>query len=363
VLRLPMTPLRTAVVGCGLQGRLHAINLHANPEAEVIALCDREEARAGLLAAELGLPATAVHSDHRRLLERHRPQLLTVATMPDSHREIAVDALRAGADVLCEKPMAHTLSDAVQMAAVARQTGRTLTIGFNLRHSSAAQAVHAFIERGELGAPVCGRGSMLETQVPWWGPHQVKALSGGGAFAATAVHMIDLLMWLAGSPRPLTATASTARLYPAKRGATITEAARSRPYDVEDLAFGHVRFDSGFWLTVEGAWTWDVPGSECDFELVGERAQASVMPLSFWREDAGELRDVTAGTRGDLDEQSSIAAELGEVVASLRAGREPLVTVLQALEVQAVVDALYRSAESGREVDVADVRTSAEAAR
>ena len=356
-----MSALRTAVVGCGYQGRLHVSALAANPDAEVVAVCDRDLPRARRLAAEFGV--AEVCADHREAIARHDLDLLTVCTMPDSHREITVDALAAGADVLCEKPMAHNLEDARAMAAAAREHDRLLAIGFNLRYSGAAQALRAALDDGTLGEPVCARGSMLETQVPWWGPHQVRAVSGGGAIAATAVHMIDLLMWFAGNPRPLTATASTTRMYPRKRGATVPEGARERAYDVEDLAFGHVRFDSGFWLTVEGAWTWDAPGSECSFDFVGDRAQASAAPLRLWRERGGELIDITGTRVWDIDEEGSVEAELNEMVAAVRERGPALATAQQALEVQAVVDAIYRSAVAGREVEVADVRTPVEASQ
>ncbi len=122
--------------------------------------------------------------------------------------------------------------------------------------------------------------------------------------------MIDLLMWLADNPRPLTATASAARLFPRKRGSAVPEAAQAERYDVEDIAFGHVRFESGFWITIEGAWTWDEPGWECRFDLVGDRAQASAEPLRFSAERSGEPTDITGGVEGDLDFPSSVDTEL-----------------------------------------------------
>jgi predicted dehydrogenase len=347
-------PLRVAVVGCGLQGRLHLECLGAMDGVALVAACDRDEGR--LAAASSDFEVDAGYASHRDLLERERVDLVTVCTLPDSHREIALDAFAAGTHVLCEKPMAADLDGGRAMAEAARSSGCLLSVNFNLRHSSAAQAVRAFVEDGRLGAPVCARGSMLETAIPWWGLHGVRSSSGGGAIASTAVHMIDLLMWLAGSPRPVRASASTARLFPRKRASALPDHAYADRYDVEDLAVGHVRFDSGFWMTIDGAWTWDEPGSECRFDLVGDRAQASAEPLRFSAERGGSLVDITAGARGDLDFSASTCAGLADVVAAVREGREPLVTADEALQVQAVVDALYRSAAEGRDVAVADVR-------
>lgn len=348
--------LRVAVVGCGFQGRLHLEFLKEIDSVEVVAVCDLDETRLAAAADEYGVPAR--FASHEDLLSDETVDLITICTMPESHPEITLDALAAGAGVLCEKPMAADLEGALAMAEAAERTGGFLTIGYNLRYSTAAQAVRAFVDDGRLGRPVWARGSMLETVIPWWGPHCIREKSGGGALASTAVHMIDLLMWLAGNPRPIAVTASSARLFPRKRGSTAPDAWNSETYDVEDLVFGHLRFDSDFWMTVEGAWTWDEPGWECRFDLVGDRAQAGVEPLRFSAEHDGHLLDVTDSARGDMDFPSSIRRQLIDVVDALLMGRSPLVTVEQALEVQAVVDAFYRSTEEGREVSVRDVRAS-----
>ncbi len=346
--------VRVAVIGCGFQGRLHLDCLGRIPDLRVVAICDRDCDRLRAAAREFGIPHE--FSDHRSLLEHQRVDLVTVCTMPETHCEIAIDALGAGAAVLCEKPMATDLEAARTMVCAAQRSERPLAVGFNLRYSSAAQAIHKFVAQGRLGVPVCARGSMLETEIPWWGPHQLKSVSGGGAIASTAVHMIDLVMWLAGNPRPITASASFAQLFPRKRGDSAPAGHQVEGYDVEDLAFGHVRFESGFWMTIEGGWTWDAPGSECRFDLVGDRAQASAEPLRFSVERSGRLVDLTEGITGDLDFPESIERELADVVAAIRDGRSPLVTAEQALEVQAVVDALYRSAAEGREVSVEQTR-------
>jgi predicted dehydrogenase len=194
---------------------------------------------------------------------------------------------------------------------------------------------------------------MLADDVPWWGRHYVKGVSGGGALASTAVHMLDLILWLAGSPRPLTATASMTTLFPAKRGAGAPAGAAAE-YDAEDLVFGHVRCEGGFWLSIEGAWVWEGSGWNYSCDLVGDRAQARLDPLDVRGERDGKgLADLLpAGSAADTDFPSSVARELADVVAAVRGEREPVVTLEQALAVQAVTDALYRSAELGREVEV-----------
>ena len=221
-------PLRVGIVGCGFQGRLHAEVLNAIDGVEVAAVCDSDAQRANDVARDFGVPRVFGH--HEALLDAARYDLVTVCTMPNTHRQITLAALACGAHVLCEKPFALDASQALDMIVAAERAGRLLSVGFNMRFMDGALAMRRFIDDGQLGRPVCGRGWMLAGDVPWWGKHYIKAVSGGGALAATAVHVIDLATWLAGSPRPLTATASSARIFPRKRGAAAPAATTSSRY-------------------------------------------------------------------------------------------------------------------------------------
>jgi predicted dehydrogenase len=283
----------------------------------------------------------------------HGLDLVSVCTMPDTHSDLVVSALKAGAHVICEKPLARSAEEAAVMVRAADRADRLLMVGYNMRYMGATTAVRRFMAEGLLGDLVCARGFMLADDVPWWGKHYVRALSGGGALNSSAVHMIDLLMWLAGNPRPLTATASMARVFPRKRGHDVPAEAMAS-YDVEDVVCGHVRFDSGFWLTIEGAWTYDRPGWNYSFDALGTRGQAHLQPLELFTERDGVVVRVFEDAPTDPDFVGALGPELRDVVESARTGclAEPLATGRQALVVQAVVDALYRSAREGREVTV-----------
>ena len=343
-------PLRVGIVGCGFQGRLHAEILSSLQGVQVAAVCDRDAARAAEVASEFGV--AGVHGDYRALLDAGGYDLVTVCTMPDTHRQITLDALECGANVLCEKPFALDASQALDMVSAAERAGLMLSVGFNMRFMDGALALRRFVDEGLLGTPICGRGWMLAGDVPWWGKHYIKAISGGGALAATAVHVLDLATWLAGSPRPVTATASSARVFPRKRGKGAPGPEAREAFDVEDMLFGHVRFEGGFWLTLEGSWVWDEPGWNYSLDLVGDAGQARMDPLRLAAERDGAPVDVTGAASGGMDFPPSVARELADVVAAIREGREPLVRAREALVVQAITDALYRSADLGREVDV-----------
>jgi predicted dehydrogenase len=344
------SPMRAAVIGCGFQGRLHVENLVSLPGIEVVVVCDTAPERAEALAAEFGVPHWCTAYD--QALD-DSIDLVSVCTMPNTHREITVLAAGHGSHVLCEKPMATSAAEAADMVEAAEQHGVRLGIGFNMRFTDSARVIRAHCTSGELGRLVCARTHMLADDVPWWGRHYDRSVSGGGALAATAVHMLDLVWWLAGKPRPLTATASTTTLFPGKRGHGAPSAEARALYSVEDLVFGHIRFEGGFWMSVEGAWVWDQPGWNYGFDLVGDRAQARFEPLEIRGERGGALTHLYGPVQAANDFPTSVAAEVEAFVESIRWGTESDVAAgRDGLVVQSVVDAMYASAASGHEVEV-----------
>jgi predicted dehydrogenase len=345
-----MNDIRVGVIGCGLQGQAHVREFSAMDGVQVTAIADLEGERLSAVGDQFHVPHR--HTDAVRLLDQEL-DLVSVCTMPKTHRDFVVRALEAGAQVLCEKPLARNAGEAAEMVRGAERCDRLLMVGFNMRYMGATTAVRRFMDEGLLGDLVCARGFMLADDVPWWGKHYVEAVSGGGALNSTAVHMLDLLTWLAGNPRPLTASASMATVFPRKRAHGAPEGA-SDAYDVEDVVFGHVRFEGGFWLTIEGAWTYDRPGWNYSFDALGTRGQAHLQPLELFTERDGTPVRVFEDTATEPDFVGSLRLELRDVVESVRTGRvtEHLATGRQALTVQALTDALYRSAREHREVAV-----------
>ncbi len=166
--------------------------------------------------------------------------------------------------------------------------------------------------------------------------------------------MLDLVWWLVGRPRPVTATASMATLFPKKRGASAHALANRGRYNTEDIIFGHVRFENGFWMSIEGSWIWNKPGWNYGFDLIGDKAQAHFDPLEIIAEADGNLVDITNGRPSGRDMSASLAREIEEVVSAISGGTPAshTATADEALVTQSLVDALYASAEAGREVPV-----------
>lgn len=177
-----MDMLKAAVIGCGGAGQLHARGYDLAPDCRLVAVCDIDAERAESLAAEWNIPAYTIFE---ALLEKEQPDVVSVTTGEYHHVEPTVSALNAGAHVLCEKIMAHSLVAGEAMLAAARRTRRVLGVNYNYRHVPAYIRIRDHLAAGTLGAPVL---LVAQTHAYLW--H----------------HMLDLMRFFFGQPVAIRAT-------------------------------------------------------------------------------------------------------------------------------------------------------------
>lgn len=342
--------LRVAVIGCGVQGRIHLNAYRKLPYVDIVACCDVDTTRLETAGRDFGV--TRRFTSYHDLLNDEPVDLVSVCTMPVTHQMIATACLDAGANVLCEKPMAMNVSEGEAMVAAAQRNKKILTVGLNMRWMGSAQFAQRWVAEGRLGVPQYAHVYALANDIPWWGRHYEKDVSGGGVLASTAVHVLDLLLWVIGYPQALTVSASMRRRFPSRRGSTAPTPAARDAYDVEDLLCAHLRFADNIALTLEAAWAYDAFKSRYGFELVGSQGLLQYDPLTVVTEQNGAPVDVTPPGIADTDWANSVQRQLSDVVNALRTNHSPLVRVEQALAVQRITDALYASAAAGHEVQL-----------
>ncbi|MFO1106643.1 MAG: Gfo/Idh/MocA family oxidoreductase [Amaricoccus sp.] len=181
-----MTPIRTLVVGLGNMGRSHALAYHDDPAFEIVGLVNRS---APVLPEPLRpYPFLA---DFAEALARLRPDLVSIATYSDSHADLAVAAMQAGAHVFVEKPLATSLADAERVAATARATGRKLVVGYILRHHPSWQRLIA--EARDLGGPYVFRLNLnQQSSGPTWAVHKAL-MRTTPPIVDCGVHYVDVM--------------------------------------------------------------------------------------------------------------------------------------------------------------------------
>lgn len=358
-------PVRVAIMGLGAQGTNHLRAIHSlgRELAEITGLCDMRADR--LADAKLSWPEAATSEDYREILASGDLDLVIVATMPNTHAEIAIGAMEAGASVLCEKPFAMCLSEAEKVFAVANSTGKQLQLGTNMRYMPECQYLHKLVDSGDVGKTVSCKSWGRHLTPPVWGPHYRRELSGGGVLASTLVHALDLSLWVGGSLNPVAVSAFAGQLFPGKRGAKSDEAVL-KAYNAEDLMYAFVRFDTGAVYTLEGNWCDDRIDAH-GFELITEKATLRNSPLEVMVDEDGEVVDRTPSVNDlveSLSRENNHEKFLENWSDSIRRQDEDVIRHLisekpwtmqderQLLNLQRVIDGCYESAKAGHEVEV-----------
>jgi len=348
-------PLGVGVVGLGM-GRVHLEAYAGYERARVAALCDKDPQRLSDYAARYGLPAERCFTSHRAMFRRAKElglQAVSVALPNVLHAPVTIDALRAGLHVLCEKPMAMNARQARAMLAEAERARRTLMINFSFRFTEQSQALKRVVEAGTLGKVYFGRTVWHRRRgLPkfggWFG---IKKLSGGGPIIDLGVHRLDLAMWLMGNPRPVSVSGS------AFGHLARDLAARERKaYDVEDLGCALIRFDNEATVILEASWAgFSEKREEMVTQILGTRGGILQRNVGEGYEFEARVFTESAGTLWESRlQQSALPTPKAyqEFIDAVLDGREPAATGRHGLDVQLILDAVYRSAATGREVRI-----------
>jgi predicted dehydrogenase len=348
-----MTPLRVAVVGCGrIAVRQHLPALRASDLAELVGVCDVDLARAQAAALPYGVPAFASLDE---LLERTCPHVVTVATLPSSHRDLTLQALATGCHVLCEKPVALNLVESAEMVAAAERAGRLLSICFEYRYWDESTYLRERIASGHFGHIHAVRtwGGMARG-FPFW---RRRAQAGGGALAHWTIHNIDLALWLLGHPEPLTASAFCYQRMPHLPTGSIVHAAesilpRALESDIEDFGAAMIRLAGDTVLTVEANFLQPPSTRPEGWEFLGDRGGAGLSPLRVWLDNGRDWIDETPvpGTLAHSD--YDMGRLIGDFLRRVHDGGTAPVAGKEILRIQRLMDALYASAAQGNEVAV-----------
>ena len=352
------TQYRVAVIGAGSIAKYsHVPGFQRLANCEVVALCDVNEARAGELAAEMKVPG--VYGNAERMLAELHPDIVVVATPNAFHKPMSVAALKAGAHVLCEKPLALTYGDAQEMFAVAAQQQRILTVGTHLRFSAPMQAAKAHVDAGFFGKIYAARTVWQRRNgIPgfgsWFTNHD---LAGGGSLLDIGIHALDRALYLMGYPEPVAVSGATFAEFGPRGmglggwGSDIQRPAPGARYDVDDFSWAMVRFANGAVLTLQVAWASNFP-EVLTTELFGTEGGAQI---SGW--EGMELFTMMNGQEVSIRNQppsergSSYFKLIENFVRRIEGDeRADIPTPAQALADVRIIDGIMRSAAAGREV-------------
>lgn len=268
---------KVAVIGCGTIANSAHIPSYMNcPDAEIKYFCDiiPERAEAAVEKYGCGIAVT----DYHDILGDPEIEAVSICTPNKVHSTIAIDFLKAGKNVLCEKPAAINLDEALKMQQVQHETGKVLNIGVVNRFNAPVNMIKKYIEDGKLGEVYHVYASFRSHRsIPGLGgAFTTKAIAGGGALIDWGVHFIDIVMYCTGDPTPISVTGDTfSKLGKDIPGYTYKNMWAGPPkldgiFDVEESCTGLIR-TSGPTITVHGAWAQNIAKREMYIDFMGDK--------------------------------------------------------------------------------------------
>lgn len=344
-----MSEPKIAILGAGWAARnAHLPGFRASG-VSAAAICDLNEEPAKKLAAQFGI--ASVYTDWREMLEREKPDALSVCLPNVLHREPVLAALDAGIHVLCEKPLATSVAEAAEMFDAARRNNRVLMAAQNWRWDSGARAARRMVDAGELGEIYYGEATAMRRMgIPTWGVFHQKQFSHGGALLDIGVHMLDLAVWLMNNPQPVRVSATASAHF--GRRADIAKMLRGAwdpaKFDVEDFAVALVHFAGGASLLLRTSWAAHIDAETFSVRVLGTEAGVTTTPPALYR----NLHGIPADQKLNVQPASSYEREMAHWLRVLRGDEQPLVRPEETLNVQRIIEAAYRSAAEGRDVTV-----------
>src|SRR5690349_16821642 len=368
-----MKKLGIGLIGSGFMGRAHALafrtvggvfDLPAEPVPELLADADAE--RAGRAARSLGFRRSA--GDWREVVTDPAVDIVAITTPNALHKPIALAAIAQGKHVYCEKPLATTTADALEMAAAAEAAGVVTLVGFNYLKNPMITLAKEIVESGEIGTVTGFRGIhaedyMADPLIPYsW---RCDPAHAGGALADIGSHIISLARHLVGDIASVCGQVQTVHA----RRPVSTGSAELKPVTVDDRADFLVRFANGAGGSIAASWIASGRKMQLAFELVGTRGS-----IDFTQERFNELKLFTVGGRRGREGFTLITAgpehgdygafcpapghqigfnelkviEVKTLIEAIAGGTRCQPDFREAWEVERVADAVRRSSGTGR---------------
>lgn len=365
-----MSKIRVGIIGCGgiaNQKHLPALSKQGD-KVELVAFCDTDVERAEKAAEKYGVEGAKVYEDYKELLKDKSIDLVHVLTPNVAHSPITVAAFEAGKHVMCEKPMAHNTEAAQAMMDAWKKSGKKFTIGYQNRFRPEILTLHEACEAGDLGDIYFAKAHAIRRRaVPTWGVFPDKSKQGGGPLIDIGTHALDITLWMMNNYEPVSVTGSVfeklGHLEEATKG-NMFGAWDPKKYEVEDSAFGYIKMSNGATIFLESSWAINMKESrEACTTLCGTKAGAEVTggmsqeghELIFNKTSHGKLTEETLSPGGTIaffegksDKEEDV--ECTQWLDAIINDTDPVVKPEQAFVVTKILDAIYESAASGKEI-------------
>lgn len=349
-----MTKLKVGIIGVGSISKVHINGYLNNPEVELRAFCDINEELLNKRGKEYNIENLYTSLDE--MLEKEDLDAVSVCTWNSAHAPCTIKALNAGLHVLCEKPMAMNSKEAEEMLEAAKKNNKLLMIGFVRRHGNDCAILKTFVDNGDFGEIYYSKASYIRRNGNPGGWFGDKSRSGGGPLIDLGVHVIDLVRYIMGNPKPVSVYGATFEKLGNRPGIKgkkgYSSATRGEaPCNVEDLATALIRFDNGAVLSVETAFSLNIKNDVGRIDICGTKSGACINPeLEIFTSQNNYLTNVTFDAPTKLSFDGLFENEINHFVDCILHGKECIAPAEDGVVLMNILDAIYKSAETKKEV-------------
>ena len=358
--------VRVGIIGCGWIAESHVAQYKKCPDVEIVAGSDIIPGKAAKFFEKMEVEGAACYESTEEMLAKEKLDIVSVCTYNSQHAPCAIQAMKAGVDVMLEKPFTVTLEEAIEVMKVEKETGRLLSIGFQPRMDNNMKMIKKIVDSGELGDIYyiqTGGGRRRGIPTPY-GTSFIEADKGAiGALGDIGCYSLDMVLNAIGYPKPLTVSAMKSAHFGKNPNYWLGEnkpAEYAEIFGVDDFAAAFVRLEGGITLDFRIAWAMhlDTPG---DTIIMGTKGSLRIPSTECWNGSVGGAMKIYHDVCGKGVEteipilktkESLFYLKIRGFIDAVKNKTAPPVPSSQIIYNQAILDGIVKSAEAGKEIEV-----------
>lgn len=329
-------PTKIAVIGLGGVAQLiHLPNLVKTNNASISAVAEINKNRLNTIADKFNIKER--FTDYKELLANNDCEAVIVATPTSTHKDVAIECLKAKKNVLVEKPLARSYQEARLIQAAAIKYKKKLMVGMNLRFRPDAMLLRSLLSSGEIGEPFyvkCGWIRRQSSAQKWF---TRKTESGGGVIFDLGILLLDLSLWLLDFP--IVQSVSTKNF-------------NHNTKDVEDTSISFIKFKNSSVISLETSWSLVLEKDDFYINVYGTKGYATLNPFRIYKRIDDQIMDLTPSQPESpltLFKKSYIN-ELKTFLGAVRGLNPVFSSGEEALSRMKIIDLMYKSALSNKEL-------------
>jgi predicted dehydrogenase len=333
-----MEKTRVAVIGLGSVAQLvHLPNLVKIKNAEITALAEVNKNRLNSVADKYEIIKR--YSDYTQLLKNEGIDAVIIATPTHLHKQIAIDCLTAGKDVLVEKPLARNSTEGIEVIECAKKYKRKLMVGMNLRYRPDSMLIRSLIDAGEIGEPFyikCGWIRKQSSSEKWFSKREE---AGGGVILDLGVNLIDLALWLADYPKAI--SISTKNYYHNSK-------------NLEDTSISLIRCENSVTINIEVSWNLAELKDTFYTNVYGVKGSIGANPFKLIKvldDEQIDLGSTFVETPTEAFKKSYLN-ELKSFIGAIRGLNPVFSSGEEALQLLKIAESMYLSAKKDQEIKI-----------